>query len=135
MAMAARGDALVTLGNHDRKLARALAGRIPGDPDTMAQMARRPEGFRGVARAFLEGLPAHLWLAGGALIVVHAAIRPEMVGGASKALLGFALHGLTTGRTDAVGRPVRQDWVADHPGRPIVVHGHVPTARPPSATA
>ena len=130
MTMCARGDALVALGNHDRKLARALAERVPGDRDTMAQMARRPPGFRDAAQAFLEALPAHLWLAGGALVVVHAAIRPEMVGGASTALLGFALHGPTTGRTDAAGRPVREDWVAKHPGRPFVVHGHVPTARP-----
>ena len=65
-----------------------------------------------------------------ALIAHYKAIRPEMIGRSSKALTGFALHGPTTGRQDEWGHPIRLDWVTDHPGRPTVVHGHVPVAAP-----
>ena len=130
MWMVSAGHALCALGNHDRKLARSLAGRIEGDRATMAQMDAAPAAFRAAARAFLDGLPSHLWLAGGALVVVHAAIKPEMIGGDSKTLTGYALHGPTTGRQDARGHPIRQDWVAGYGGAAAVVHGHVPTARP-----
>ena len=129
-AMVEAGSALCTLGNHDRKLARALAGRGEGDRATMAQLARRPEAERDAARRFLDALPSHLWLDGGRLVVVHAAIRPEMIGRQSKALEGYALHGPTTGRLDASGHPERLDWAAGYDGGPSVVHGHVPARTP-----
>ena len=130
MGMCRDGAALCVLGNHDRKLARSLAGRIEGDRRTMGQMGARDPAFRSETKDFIETRPDHLWLAGGDLVVVHAAIRPEMIGRSSKALTGFALHGPTTGRQDEWGHPIRLDWVADHPGRPTVVHGHVPVAAP-----
>lgn len=130
MGMVRSGAGLWALGNHDRKLARALAGRIDGDAATMDQMAREAPAFRDAVQRFLPALPSHLWLAGGRLVVVHAAIRPEMVGRDSKALTGYALHGPTTGRHDGRGHPIRQDWVADHDGATEVIHGHVPTRTP-----
>jgi protein phosphatase len=42
----------------------------------------------------------------------------------------FALHGETTGETDAFGLPVRYNWAADYRGPATVVYGQTPVPGP-----
>jgi hypothetical protein len=69
----ARGHTLVAPDDHDRR----LAGRISGDPCATAQMACRSRRFREAVQVLPEALRAHLRLAGGAIDLGHAAIRPR----------------------------------------------------------
>jgi protein phosphatase len=90
--MAAAGAALCVRGDEDA----TLAGALPGD-----------------AAAFLSGLPSHLVLAGGGLVVVHAGIRSEMVGRDSARVRRFCLE-------------AEPGWDAAYRGRALVAHGHDP---------
>lgn len=134
MAMAAAGQALAVIGNHDDKFLRWLRGRevklAHGLERTVAQMAGEGEAFRASARAFLEGLPSHLWLDGGALAVAHAGIRAEMLGRTSARVRSFCLYGDTSGKLDAAGLPERFNWALDYQGAATVVYGHTPVADP-----
>jgi protein phosphatase len=60
---------------------------------------------------FLRGLPSHLVLAGGTLVVAHAGIRAEMQGRDSPRVTAFCLRG-------------EPGWAAGYRGRALVVHGH-----------
>src|SRR5262249_21596324 len=119
-AMAESGAAYVVNGNHDRKLARWLAGRnvtvSHGLAESIAQLTTESEAFRERTRAFLDGLLSHAWLDGGRLVVAHAGLKPEMIGRASPAVREFALYGETTGETDEFGLPVRLNWAAEYRG-------------------
>jgi predicted kinase len=95
-AMAAAGAALCVRGDEDV----ALAGTLPGE-----------------AAAFLSGLPSHLALAGGGLVVAHAGIRSEMVGRDSARVRRFCLE-------------AEAGWAAAYRGRALVVHGHDPVPCP-----
>jgi protein phosphatase len=88
--MAAARAALSVRGDQDEE----LAGRLP-EPDA----------------AFLRGLPSHLVLAGGALVVAHAGIRAEMQGRDSPRVTAFCLR-------------AEPGWAAAYRGRALVVHGH-----------
>ena len=130
MAMHRAGIALAVAGNHDDKLARALApgSRVVASDSlaaTLTALATEPEGFAGEVRAFLGSLPSHLWLDGGDLCVAHAGLPEAMVGRASGAVRAHALYGDVTGEKDADGHPVRRDWAATYRGAAHVVHGHV----------
>ena len=84
------GVALAVRGDEDD----GLAGRLPG-PDS----------------AFLRGLPSHLVLAGGTLVVAHAGIRADMQGRDSPRVTAFCLR-------------AEPGWDAGYRGRAVVVHGH-----------
>jgi protein phosphatase len=88
--MAEAGTALAVRGDEDEE----LAERLP-----------EPEA------AFLRGLPSHLVLAGGTLVVVHAGIRSDMQGRDSPRVTAFCLR-------------AEPGWEAGYRGRAIVVHGH-----------
>ena len=124
------GTLLLVRGNHDDKLARALAGRkvITGSglARTLREITRAGEAFTTTLRRFLEELPLQLSLDHGRLLVVHAGIRPNYIGKSHDAARAFCLFGETTGRTDATGFPERLDWTRNHPGTPYVVYGHTP---------
>jgi len=64
-----------------------------------------------------EGLPSHLVLAGGSLVVTHAGIRREMVGRDSARVRWFCLA-------------PEAGWADDYTGRALVVHGHDPVPCP-----
>lgn len=131
MHAVADGTALCVAGNHDAKLARALAGRkvtlSHGLAESMAQLAGESEAFRETVRAFLDGLVSHYVLDGGRLVVAHAGLKAEMHGRGSGAVREFALYGDTTGEIDDYGLPVRYPWAEDYRGRAMVVYGHTPT--------
>jgi len=94
--MAAAGAAMAVLGDCDQE----VAGRLP-----------EPEA------AFLRGLPSHLVLAWGRLVVAHAGIRAEMQGRDSPRVTRFCLR-------------AEPGWAAGYQGRALVVHAHEPAERP-----
>lgn len=134
MASVAAGTALCVVGNHDDKFRRALLGRPVkvkhGLAETLEQVGREGDRFRKQASAFIEGLPDHLVLDGGRLVVAHAGLPEALHGRSSRRVRDFAMYGLTTGRLDAEGMPERLDWAADYSGRAVVVYGHTPVVEP-----
>lgn len=132
MASADAGDALVVPGNHDDKLARALRGRpvkiAHGLQQSLDALAQAPTAERAAVAAFVEGLPSHLVLDGGRLVVAHAGMHEWLQGRDSRRVRDFALFGETTGEVDEYGLPVRLDWAARYEGEARVVYGHTPVA-------
>ncbi len=130
MGMVASGDALCVPGNHENKLARALAGRnvqvSHGLAETLAQLTDEPPEFAAEVRSFIDGLVSHVALDDGRLVVAHAGLRHEMHNRQSGAVRSFALYGDTTGETDEYGLPVRYPWAEEYRGDAAVVYGHTP---------
>jgi polynucleotide kinase-phosphatase len=130
MNMAAAGHALCVLGNHDEKFLRWLRGGdvkpTNGLDETLRQFEGEPPEFRDRVREFLAGVPVHLVLNGGKLVVAHAGLPEAMHGRAGGRVRAFALYGDVTGERDEFGLPVRRDWAADYRGRAAVVYGHTP---------
>ena len=133
MDMVRAGHALAIPGNHDAKLARALAGRKVeikhGLAETLEQLEATPESFRRRAAEFLDQLPSHYVLDGGRLVAAHAGMNERLQNRTSREVRDFGLYGETTGETDDEGLPVRRDWAADYRGRAAVVYGHTPVGR------
>ena len=131
MGMVAAGDAFCVRGNHEEKLARALAGRQVkighGLAESLEQLAAEPEEFRKAVHEFCDGLIGHYVLDGGALVVAHAGLPERYHGRASATVRSFALYGDTTGETDEYGLPVRYPWANEYRGRAVVVYGHTPS--------
>ncbi|MFC4640112.1 metallophosphoesterase [Deinococcus hohokamensis] len=134
MGMVRSGAALCVPGNHDEKLVRALDGKavraLHGLDLTLAQLQAAGEAFRTQVRAFVTGLPSHLVLDGGQLVVAHAGLPEHLQGRQSGRVRSFALYGDTTGRLDEHGLPVRRDWAQHYGGEALVVYGHTPVAAP-----
>ncbi|GLC28080.1 AAA family ATPase [Roseisolibacter agri] len=134
MDMVRAGSAFMVPGNHDDKLLRKLEGRTVhvahGLEETLAELAQAPPAFSAEVRAFLAGLPSHLVLDGGALVVAHGGLPQGLHGRDSRRVRDRALFGETTGVPDADGLPVRVDWAARYSGRALVVFGHTPVLEP-----
>jgi protein phosphatase len=134
MGMVEARTALCVAGNHEAKLAKALAGRNVrlnhGLPETMAQLAAEPEAFRAEVARFVDGLISHYVLDGGRLVVAHAGLIERYQGRASGRVREFCLYGQTTGETDEYGLPIRYPWAQEYRGRAMVVYGHTPVPRP-----
>jgi protein phosphatase len=130
MDMVVAGTALAVIGNHDAKLYRYLRGNrvniSHGLAATLQQLEAEPAEFRERVMSFLEGLPHHLVLDGGKLVVAHAGLSADLQGRHSKRVESFGLYGETTGKKDEYGLPVRGDWFADYRGNASVVYGHTP---------
>ena len=134
MGMVEAGSALCVPGNHDAKLVRALRGRNVqvrnGLAESLDGLAAEPPAFGGAVARFLEGLPSHLVLDAGRLVVAHAGMKAGYQGRDSGAVRSFALFGETTGELDELGLPVRSDWAAHYRGSAEVVYGHTPVVAP-----
>ncbi|MGQ0576482.1 MAG: polynucleotide kinase-phosphatase [Pseudonocardia sp.] len=134
MGMVAAGTAFAVPGNHDDKLRRALHGRkvriSHGLAESLAQLGREPEEFRGQVASFVDGLVSHAVLDGGALVVCHAGLPERFHGRASRRVREFCLYGQTTGETDEFGLPVRHPWAQEYRGRAVVLYGHTPVPAP-----
>lgn len=134
MDMVAAGQAFCVPGNHDDKLARWLKGREVkighGLERTIAQLEGASDAFKARIGVFVESLPYHAWLDGGALAIAHAGVRENMLGRNSPKVRSFCLYGDTSGRADENGLPERFDWAADYHGKTPVVYGHTPVAEP-----
>jgi protein phosphatase len=126
------GDGLFLLGNHDFKLARALAGAgVEVGPALAATLAGLDAPTRARARAEIERAPA--WLRWGGAFFVHAGFhtamldRPPPSGAGRRAdgVLARALFGEPTGRRQADGFPERSlGWVDRIPAGLVVYCGH-----------
>ena len=130
MGMVRDGTAACIPGNHENKLARALAGRnvqvSHGLAETLAQLEAEPAEFRAEVAAFIDGLVSHAVLDDGRCVVAHAGLPERLHNRSSGAVRAFALYGDTTGETDEFGLPVRYPWADDYRGSAIVVYGHTP---------
>ncbi|MGZ8375751.1 MAG: AAA family ATPase [Gemmatirosa sp.] len=134
MDMVDGGTAMAVPGNHDDKLLRKLQGRTVhvahGLEESLAELAQAPTAFVDRARDFLTGLPSHLVLDGGRLVVAHAGLPQGLHGRESRRVRDRALFGETTGVLDAHGLPMRVDWAARYLGGALVVFGHTPVLKP-----
>ena len=130
MGMVNAGVARCIPGNHDVKLLRALRGRnvqiTHGLEESLAQLAQEPPEFKAQVEVFVNSLISHYVFDDGKLVVAHAGMPAEMQGRASGAVRNFALYGDTTGETDDVGLPIRENWAEEYRGRAMVVYGHTP---------
>ena len=133
MGMAEAGTALAVPGNHDVRLAeRLLAGPsgTDGRPTRgLQEVQAHSPWFRARVARFVEGLPGHLRLDGGRLIVAHAGLRESLHEDFSKASRRVAIFGEHTG-AEPSGRLIRRDWAAEYEGRARVVHGHTRVREP-----
>ncbi len=126
------GRGLFVLGNHDFKLARAIAGQIGRIEGVLAATLAQLDGpLR--QRALLEATRAPVWLRVGRALFVHGGFHPTMLeqpapvqglerpqGAASR-----ALYGEPTGRTQSDGYPERSlNWVDRIPAGIVVYCGH-----------
>lgn len=134
MAMVGEEHALCVPGNHDVKLLRWLNGRnvqmTHGLQNTVEEMEREDEAFRGEAAAFLDSLISHCVLDDGRLVAAHAGLKEKLQGRGSKAVRDFCLYGEVSGETDEYGLPVRVNWAAEYRGKAAVVYGHIPQLEP-----
>ncbi len=134
MDMVAAGHALCVPGNHDVKLCKKLRGRdvrvAHGLAESLAQLGAEPPALAERVTAFVDGLPSHLVLDGGRLVVAHAGLPAALQGRDSDRVRAFALYGATTGEIDEYGLPVRLPWARGYRGEATVVHGHTPVLEP-----
>ena len=126
------GRALCVAGNHDTRLAAALRGE-PVEPGhgleaSLGQLAAESESVRETVATFLAGLPGHLVLDDGRLVVAHAGLEERHHGSDSSAARDAAIHGAYTGDFDDRAMPVRDDWARGYSGAAAVVQGHTPVA-------
>jgi protein phosphatase len=132
MAMVRSGAALAVPGNHDDKLLRALQGapvRISNGLDhTLQELSAAGEEMQALVRDFLDGLPSHLVLDGGNLVVAHAGLPQDLHGIDSPRARDVALFGTPTGQRDEFGLKVLTDWAHAYEGDAVVVWGHLPIA-------
>ena len=130
-----QGRGLFILGNHDRKLGRALSGLgVRMDPPlaaTLEQLDPKLDGdLRPRALAAIHRAPA--WIVQGNRAFVHGGFHPAMLDeapppalGRVSALLSRALFGETTGRMQPDGYPERVlRWVDRIPQGLTVYCGH-----------
>lgn len=126
-----QGRGLFILGNHDRKLGRALSGQaVRMDAALQATLAQLDDALR--ARALREINNAPAWVAHGDIAFVHGGFHPAMLSeppppplGRVDPLLSRALFGETTGRMQADGYPERVlRWVDRIPAGMTVYCGH-----------
>ena len=126
------GRGLFLIGNHDFKLAKALAGQHVYMTPILAETLRAlgPE-LR--SRALAEFLRAPAWLRHEGALFVHGGFHPAMLANEAPAIdlrrpdgpLSRALYGEPTGRTQQDGFPERSlGWVDRIPAGMTVYCGH-----------
>ncbi|HEX5325234.1 MAG TPA: metallophosphoesterase [Acetobacteraceae bacterium] len=123
---------LFLLGNHDHKLARALAGHaVRPEPDLQHTLAQLDAAMR--ARALAEISRAPAWLRHEQALFVHGGFHTDMLAGPAPEVgvsraagaVARALFGEPTGRIQADGYPERSlRWVDRIPHGLTVYCGH-----------
>ena len=131
-ALRATGRGLFLLGNHDLKLARALAGQeVRMNPKLAATLSQLDPELRDRARAEFAIAPA--WLVQQRRMFVHGGFHtamleeppPQAPEGRVHGVLSRALYGEPTGRTQKDGYPERSlRWVDRIPPDMTVYCGH-----------
>jgi protein phosphatase len=122
---------LFILGNHDRKLGRALSGLgVRMDAPLAATLEQLDDTLRSKALTAIHRAPA--WIIQGTRAFVHGGFHPAMLDeppppalGRVSALMSRALFGETTGRMQSDGYPERVlRWVDRIPAGLTVYCGH-----------
>ncbi len=126
------GRGLFLLGNHEHKLARALAGQpVRPEPGLGATLAQLDPALR--HRALVEIGRAPAWVRQGNRLFVHAGFHTDMLQGPppevgftrAHGAIARALFGEPTGRTQPDGYPERSlRWVDRIPADLTVYCGH-----------
>lgn len=133
LARLSAGSGIFLLGNHEFKLARALAGRQVSAPPALRETLAALDGtLRDQVLTAIAAAPA--WLKVGRSFFVHGAFHrgmlagpppPAPLAGRVPALLARALYGETTGRMQPDGYPERtRDWTRQIPDGLTVYCGH-----------
>ncbi|MDE2198343.1 MAG: metallophosphoesterase [Rhodospirillales bacterium] len=128
----ASGRGLFLLGNHDLKLARALAGQdVRIGPELADTLDQLDDDLRRRAAAAIAAAPG--WLRWGDILFVHGGFHTDMLDmppptppeGRVGGVLSRALYGEPTGRTQPDGYPERSlRWVDRIPPGLTVYCGH-----------
>ena len=126
------GRGMCVAGNHDIRLAEALRGE-PVEPGhgleaSLGQLAAESAEVRAEVATFLAGLPGHLVLDDGRLVVAHAGLEEIHHGSDASAAREAAIHGAYSGDFDDRAMPVRDDWASRYGGAAAVAQGHTPVA-------
>ena len=125
------GRGIFLLGNHDRKLGRALSGQpVRIDPPLEETLAQLPASLRDRALDAIARAPA--WIVDGDRVFVHGGFHTAMLDndpppglGRVDTALSRALFGQTTGRMQTDGYPERVlRWVDRIPEGVTVYCGH-----------
>lgn len=127
-----QGRGLFLLGNHDHKLARALAGRaVRVDAELAATLAQLDAPARQRALRLIAQAPA--WVLHGRALFVHGGFHTDMLAGPAavpglarpSGAVARALFGEPTGRIQPDGYPERSlRWVDRIPAGLTVYCGH-----------
>lgn len=134
MELSAQGIAHCIPGNHDDKVLRTLQGQNidPGHglEATLKELTASSQAFHRAAEEFLSGLPHHIELDGGNLVVSHAGLKAEMHGRDSTEVRSFAMYGEVNLESDQVGLQTWFNWAEEYQGEALVVFGHAPVKEP-----
>src|SRR5262249_17845194 len=127
-----QGRGLFLLGNHEHKLARALAGQqVRSEPNLERTIAQLDPAMR--ARTLQEISRAPAWLRWDGALFVHGGFHtdmlrgpaPEVGAGRAQGAVARALYGEPTGRSQQDGYPERSlRWVDRIPRGLTVYCGH-----------
>ena len=80
-----------------------------------------------------RSMPLQLLVDDGSLLIVHAAVRADLIGREDEEAERWCLFGNPAPTAD--GRRMRPDWQASYDGEPFVVAGHSVVSRPRFASA
>lgn len=134
--LVASGVGSCVVGNHDDKLIRALMGRKlkvgNGLQGTLDELDVLDEGARDDLRDMLQSLPTQILLRRPGerdVLIVHGAAPDHHQMLPNKNSYQRSIYGYPK-QAEGDAPPVRLDWAADYTGERIVVHGHVPGAKP-----
>jgi protein phosphatase len=133
MRLVDEGHAYCLRGNHDAYLMRKLQG---GDIlaefglaneaavlGSLAQVESRGRHYGSAIAAFLAGLPAHLVLDEGRLVVAHAGLPQALHGADTAEARDFAVFG-PRANWEAAYEVKPGSWQAAYGGEALVVYGH-----------
>jgi protein phosphatase len=128
-------NGLAVEGNHDNKLMRFLKGNPvkvgKGMQKTVDQLQSDDSPItKDEILSFLKQLPYKLLLDNERLLVCHAGLEEKYHDQNSSKVQAKCLYGVTTGKKDAEGFPIRLPWQDSYIGDKIVVHGHVAVVEP-----
>ncbi len=128
MRLVHHGAALAVPGNHDLQLLQWLEDPstplVHGLETTVAEFEDQPRPWREDVRRFLDGLPSHVVLDAGDLVVAHTGLAEVWHGRESREVRRLAAYGVASGEPDAHDRTQRHAWLAGYRGEATVVYGH-----------
>ena len=130
MKLVRDGLAQCVMGNHDLRILKHLSGQGKIDSSStrvsIQQIQGTSKSFQADLLSFLTGLPSHLVLDHGLLVVAHAGLPIEYHYLNTPEAREIAIHGQ---RVMHEGKLTRIDWANKYAGPALVVYGHTPVRR------